>query len=79
MSQDQQSSQQNVSSIEIASSTKTSVVSKNGCLKFQLRQADFQSVVHLLWRAILKDVNMKGLSNTWNAATCQSYEKKLSK
>lgn len=76
MSQDRLSSQKNTNSIEIALSTKTSVSSKNGCLKFQLRQADFQSVERLLWRAICMDVIMKAPSNTWNAAICQSYEMK---
>ena len=75
MSQARLSSPKNVDSIEIALSTKTSVSSKSGSLKFQLRQADFRSVERLLWRAIFLDAIMKAPSSTWSAATCRYYAK----
>ena len=78
MSLVQQQFQKSIKEIEIVLSTRASVSFKNGSLKFQLRQADFQSVERLLWRVTFLDAVMKGLSNTWNAAICQSYEKKLS-
>lgn len=77
MSQDRPSSKKRIKEIEIALSSKASVASKNGSLKFQLRQEAFQSVERLLWRAILNDAITKGQSNTLSVATCQSYERTL--
>ena len=66
----------NIKRIEIVLDSNDSVKFKNGVLECHLRPVNFRFAEHLLWEAILKDVDTKGLLTTLNAATCRSKGRK---